>query len=349
MGPAAEPRQESKYSIGKKESGRMTKIFFCKRTGMRLICATALVGTVGLGGTIASGSAASAADITTTFVVRDNDGETKPGGQLYIHVNVPGGSEVLYAADANGILTISTPIGTDVLVRQTSPYWGQPFPAFTVTGPTTRTYVDRLGDAIFPTIIGTAGDDTIIGTPGRDVVLALGGDDTIDGLGGDDLIIGGAGDDILYGRGGDDRIFGGTGDDTTFGNGSSDTIDGGDGDDALNGGAGDDTLYGWLGSDVVKGGAGNDSLWENVPAGNTDAYDPAAFNLLYGGPGNDQVYMPRTNGRVFGDAGADHLVVDGLSVSNDVRVNCGAGADVLNWSNGAGPAFTQCESASEVA
>jgi RTX calcium-binding nonapeptide repeat (4 copies) len=301
-----------------------------------------VVGVLTIGLSQAQPEPAAAADASVTFILRDEEGELIPNGQLLVSITGPN-PEMLYRADANGSFTISAPIGSGFYVRNgTSP--GSPtFPLFTLDVSTTRTYIDRVGDAVKPTIIGTPGDDTITGTPGKDIIIALGGDDTIDGLGGDDIIIGGSGDDIVYGRGGNDRVFGGLGDDTLFGNSGDDELDGGSGDDVVTGGAGNDTLRGWFGSDLVKGGPGDDYLDEIVPGYTSVQFDMESFNQLNGGAGNDSFSFSRTTGRLAGGTGDDGFSFANVLTTDDVRVNCGLGTDTINFSDGSAPLSNQCE------
>jgi Ca2+-binding RTX toxin-like protein len=77
---------------------------------------------------------------------------------------------------------------------------------------------------------------------------------------------------------------------------------GGDGNDTLTGGSSCDWLYGQDGADVLRGNGGPDSL-----------YGGAGVDELHGGTSND--YLDGGNegkrDRVWGDAGADTVVVHG--------------------------------------
>jgi hypothetical protein len=106
-----------------------------------------------------------------------------------------------------------------------------------------------LCDGVFPTCVGTEGNDLILGSETADVIVALGGNDVIHGDAGNDLICAGAGNDSILGAKGDDTIFGEEGDDFLFGAVGADTLNGGPGDyDVLWGGPGYDKLDGGPGA-----------------------------------------------------------------------------------------------------
>jgi sugar lactone lactonase YvrE len=86
---------------------------------------------------------------------------------------------------------------------------------------------------LFPTVVGTSGNDTLVGSRFADVISTLGGKDKVKGGGGKDVICGGPGKDKLFGQAGNDRLFG---------QGGKDTLVGGKGKDKLIGGKGTDKL-----------------------------------------------------------------------------------------------------------
>lgn len=106
-----------------------------------------------------------------------------------------------------------------------------------------------LCDGIYPTCVGTEGNDLILGSDQSDVIVALGGNDVIHGDAGNDVICGGPGNDTVLGARGEDTIFGEEGDDVLFGAPEADTLNGGPGDyDVLWGGPGYDKLDGGPGA-----------------------------------------------------------------------------------------------------
>jgi arylsulfatase A-like enzyme len=85
--------------------------------------------------------------------------------------------------------------------------------------------------------------------------------------------------------------------------------------DVISGTQGLDSLCGRAGRDVLRGRGGNDRLWGN-----------RGRDLLVGGSGNDILDPGPSVDRVFGDDGADRLLLrDGVA---DV-VSCGPGRDVV--------------------
>lgn len=149
-----------------------------------------------------------------------------PGGNNdVVIVNGTAGDDVITAASASGVVTVS---GLAAQVR--------------ITG--TAAAGDRLE------INGLSGGDAIDATglePIRMQFLAQGG-------AGDDVLLGGDGDDVLTGGDGSDVIFAGSGDNVAFGGAGDDVLRGEEGDDVLDGGAGDDILIGNAGDDVLLNG-----------------------------------------------------------------------------------------------
>jgi Ca2+-binding RTX toxin-like protein len=144
-----------------------------------------------------------------------------------------------------------------------------------------------------------AGRSTVIGGAGRDVVTIYtsdreaGFDGTtlrIDGVevarffGVEEvrLLASGSRNDTLSGGPGNDSMRAEGGDDRLTGNGGNDTLDGGAGNDLLRGGAGNDLLTDSAGADTLMGEAGDDIL--------TLRFDALA-DSLFGGTGNDQVFV----------------------------------------------------------
>ena len=160
-----------------------------------------------------------------------------------------------------------------------------------------------------PTIVGTEENETVRGTPRRDV---------IDGRDGNDTVIGRGGDDLVCDSGGAwNTLIGGRGRDRMVGNTYSiDTLRGGRGNDVLiSNGNGDE-----LASEVMFGGPGDDDIrgW----AGHDDAF---------GGPGDDLIRGSVEDGDydnsfdlLAGGSGSDRIEA---SPSRHTRVEEGAGDD----------------------
>ena len=110
------------------------------------------------------------------------------------------------------------------------------------------------------------------------------GDDRLTGTSGDDVIVGLGGDDVIETQGGTDRVCGNRGDDTLR-RLVEETID--DDDVAL--------FSGGAGHDVLEGGANKD--------------DPAAAEVLRGGPGHDRISGFAGPDQLYGNTGND--VLDG--------------------------------------
>lgn len=217
-------------------------------------------------------------------------------------------------------------------------------------------------DASGPVSLFTQGDDVVDGTAGADIFEALGGNDIVNGLGGNDNIDGGTGNDTLNGGTGNDTLFGGEGDDIINGNGGSDIILGSLGADIINGGAGgidsvdyrgassrveldainggttglaagdtyseieyiylsdfDDIILGAGSLSRVFGGEGNDII-----DARTGTLDPT----LFGGSGDDVIYLGVGEDSARGDAGDD--IIFGNYGPNSL--NGGSGFDTVNYS-----------------
>ncbi|HEX8912167.1 MAG TPA: hypothetical protein VF796_07385, partial [Humisphaera sp.] len=148
----------------------------------------------------------------------------------------------------------------------------------------------------------------------------------------------------LFGESGNDHVTGGRGNDFLHGGSGNDMLFGGDGNDTLDGGNGifdpgdGDSLFGEAGDDTLRGGY-------------------AGFVELNGGDGDDTLLVLR-NGRAYGDAGDDALLVapdadpdswrelhggdgDDRFVSGPGRdvVTGGAGTDTADYSARTAPVF----------
>jgi Ca2+-binding RTX toxin-like protein len=203
------------------------------------------------------------------------------------------------------------------------------------------------------TIYGGNGDDTIYGDEadwsildGNDVIYGGPGNDTIFGGGGEDVLRGGDGDDLVFGGSGDDTIYGGSGDDELHGDGGNDLIHGDSGENTIYGGLGDDRLFGGVDSDTIYGGDGDDWIDAGGGVGNFlygGAGDDFIFgspegslwdfdfddddyhgDVIYGGPGDDQIWARGGANRISAGSGND-------------RIHGGPGADLIfadegdNW------------------
>jgi hypothetical protein len=173
------------------------------------------------------------------------------------------------------------------------------------------------------------------------------GDDRLNTAGTDD-----------YGRG-DLRVLAGPGNDRIHGGNANDRIDGGGGVDELRGGDGWDWLSdgdrdggaGELapGPDVLDAGLGGSAridYSERTESVTLDLADPGtdgapgegdvllgAFEVIYGGAGNDVIAGTDRREQFIGGAGADHLVgrggADWFRGVDDDTISCGAGKDSL--------------------
>ncbi|MGI8644706.1 MAG: calcium-binding protein [Nocardioides sp.] len=131
-------------------------------------------------------------------------------------------------------------------------------------------------------LVGSEHDDLLLGSALGDSITSLGGDDVVDGRAGADSLV----DDV-------DRDSG---------------VDGGQ--DTFLGGPGGDYLTPGTGDDVTRGGGGLDQIEDD--AGRPD---------IFAGPGDDQISatlaLDRTDNRIVGGAGSDHLI---LGVGRGPRV-----------------------------
>ena len=174
--------------------------------------------------------------------------------------------------------------------------------------------------------IATGDADTILN-------LFIGGDDVLQGNNASDRLLGGAGDDHISGG---DEI----GDNAFVGDG----LDGGAGNDILLGGAGNDALAGGAGSDRIEGGNDADILSHNgvglnrvlaqLVNGEPTHFryavadlltDDGAVDTLFGGEGNDSIYVG------LGDS------ADGGDGTDAVEVNLGSLGAAINLDLGSDP------------
>ena len=207
-----------------------------------------------------------------------------------------------------------------------------------------------------------SGNDTIIlaRTAGKNNIVDAGNDDdviTING-GNKNRIYGGNGNDritVTDTVGGENKIYGGRGADTFVINAGkqedSDTY----GFNSINGGAGNDKFYLQAGKDFqVSGGNGNDyfkitgGLYNTVNGdAGADKFDilggtnfiecgdgddiitigkKSKGNDIFGGNGNEEIYVNGNKNYISGEAGDDRIEVNG----NKNDVNLGAGNDTVN-------------------
>ncbi|MEG3614737.1 calcium-binding protein [Isoptericola haloaureus] len=136
-------------------------------------------------------------------------------------------------------------------------------------------------------------DDLIIGGIGVDVVRAGGGADRLELRDADDRGCGQSGTDTVFAGAGADQVWGGS---------ARDVIHGEGGPDLLYGNAGPDVLYGQGDADVAEGNAGSDVVTGGV-----------ADDMLIGG--TRAAGRADTDDRVFGDAGADVLAGDNMTIA----------------------------------
>lgn len=141
------------------------------------------------------------------------------------------------------------------------------------------------------------------------------GNDTFEDAAGvslDTLLWAGDGNDTVRTGGSDDELHGGDGKDTMSGGPGWDYLYGGGADDVLRGDQEHDYLNGEAGNDKVYGGEGNDLLVnsdrsrdEFYGENGNDVLDSA--NRLYGGDGDDVVWVNALFGDYYGQAGQDTI------------------------------------------
>lgn len=151
-------------------------------------------------------------------------------------------------------------------------------------------------------LYGTSGNDSITTQgPGGYFIRTYDGHDRVDARastapGEVEL---GAGRDIFYGGSSTDVVSGGSGRDKIFG---------GDGGDILSGGYGRDVIRGGKGNDIISGrdieGFFSTSDGSNQQALANERDNPDA---LYGGQGNDKIFLSPSDVRVFGGQGEDQF------------------------------------------
>jgi Ca2+-binding RTX toxin-like protein len=132
---------------------------------------------------------------------------------------------------------------------------------------------------------------------------------------------------IIRGRGGADDIDGADGDDRIYGDGGADFMNGHGGDDLLWGRTGDDAMNGGQGFDVIRGGPGNDFMSTGAEGSNLYGDRGADYLVLHnglaeGGAGPDTIQSGAFAGARWGEGG-EVLVYGGRAVG-DAFVFCGA-------------------------
>ena len=165
---------------------------------------------------------------------------------------------------------------------------------------------------------------------------------TLTGSSQNDIITGGDFNDILDGGAGDDVLNGGDGNDTFIASEGADTIDGGS----------NSLLFGDL-IDYSASTAGINIVIDGVTAGigglaegdilsdiervtGTDFNDVihaeigGVFNDIFGGAGNDTLFLGDRNGSLFGEDGNDILVIDADLENQSFRtLSGGSGTDTV--------------------
>jgi len=143
------------------------------------------------------------------------------------------------------------------------------------------------------------------------------------------IVNGGLGDDTLSGFG---NLNGNEGDDLLLGGSFGQLITGGDGHDELRGGGGDDTLNGNAGEDLFVGDAGNDTIiggdvaglieWDTILVSGTSSADTIDINQTLA---TSLTHKVNTNTQID----TLGLLADGTRTVDEVRVEAGAGADLI--------------------
>ncbi len=152
---------------------------------------------------------------------------------------------------------------------------------------------------------GGRAQDFIIGDEGSNTLDGGAHNDFLDGGAGNDLMYGGSGGDVLIDDQGQDLLIGGTGTDILFGRREAgDDMYGGYGNEQFQKIVSDDQMYGGsseigdedgareygtgdilIGDEAFVGGSDNDNMYGGN--GNVQIPKIAAFDLMYGGGGND--------------------------------------------------------------
>jgi Ca2+-binding RTX toxin-like protein len=277
------------------------------------------------------------------FQVSDLGDPDGPSGHLVIYGNPIGPIQLDIFPSLDE--TQATPA-----LRGTSGVDTLTFDAADPEGTTTRV-IDTSGGSDVASITNGAG--ILLGRSGNDRLTGWNHNDALYGGGGLDTLFGGAGHDRLLGMNGDDRLFGGVGDDYLTGDAGNDSLTGGAGNDTLVSGQGMDTLRGEDGDDaiaigtpvevqegddddlfsgtapdptshsVVYGGLGNDTI--DSEGGGEKARGPRVSDAraigsveIYGGAGNDGVYLSNTlGGEIWGGDGDDNLGVSVYRTSTE--------------------------------
>ena len=196
-----------------------------------------------------------------------------------------------------------------------------------VTSLNTENIAHSFADRIGFVLDGGNDDETLTGVDGHDVLSALGGNDSLDGGAGDDTLTGGEGNDSIRGGSGNDSSQGGEGDDIFYNNEGYDTIDGGGGTD-------------WVYIDLT--GVAADAYTVHI-----DQLDGVLYAIEYPTSGNDvitgvenyRISNALVSFEIFGDNGANHLIMD---AGNDTltgrgghdTLEAGDGTDTLNGGDG---------------
>ncbi len=263
------------------------------------------------------------------------------------------GSDILFV---DGDDTVAGGDGNDVVINAgnsaISLDMGASEVEVAIGGDAADTFVGGAGDDV---LIGAGGADTLNAGSGNDTIVAdeL---DVINGGDGDDTVIfetdqsvdldlsaasieaviGGSGNDHFRASGsGDIRVMGREGDDTITGGSGNDVILGGAGADTLDGGAGGDYLSyagSWegvsvdLGAKTASGGDAEGDVISNFEGligseAGDDLRGDDAFNVIYGGAGDDTIDGAAGNDYLTGEDGHDTFVG-------------GAGADTMDGGDG---------------
>jgi Ca2+-binding RTX toxin-like protein len=163
-------------------------------------------------------------------------------------------------------------------------------------------------------LFGGDGDDVITDTSDAPLIMGGIGNDTITATEGlNSTIYGGDGNDLfdLTYNATSSTLYGGLGDDVAWvdGNYSYSTVEMGDGNDWLveqgSGGLQSDTVWGGAGDDIISIFAGNDTAWGG--SGVDVIWSGAGNDTIYGGDGNDHLY-----GGEFGNTGDRNYIYGGV-------------------------------------
>ena len=141
-------------------------------------------------------------------------------------------------------------------------------------------------------------------------------------------IYGGTGTDSLDSELDEDTLEGGYGNDYIYGSKGKDSISGWGGNDYIDGGANDDTILGGRGANTIYGGTGVDLIYTSDSISSVTDGVYGNDGEIYGGDGDDTIYISGTGANVWGDDG-DDLFISTQYSSSTYHVKKNEGNDTI--------------------